>query len=81
METWIGLSWGMMVNEYTMALTGWVKGSVAAASAQLHTCLGWVLARINGSVVSTMQDVQEATADARLGILLSNTGILVLAFQ
>ena len=40
METWI--SWGMMVSEYTMALTGWVKGSSAAASAQLHTCLGWV---------------------------------------
>ena len=62
METW--LSWGMMLSEYTMALKGWVKGSIAAASAQLHACLGRVLARINGNVVSTIHDVGEALADA-----------------
>ena len=61
METWI--SWGMMVGAYTMALKGWVKGSIAAASAQLHACLGWVLARINGSVAAAFW---AATQGARI---------------
>lgn len=62
LEKW--MSWGLTLSQYTMQLKGWIRGSVAAESTLLHSCVGKVLATANNTPVRTITEVAAVFEDA-----------------